>query len=313
MASGGSGTGGDPATGGSKATGGVPPTGGAAATGGSSTNGTATDYSGLWSGLTTQGKLASFRVYAAAVTQFTIDWILPKVSDTCSPAGDTTTTFGAPAPIAANATFTKGPVSANPTSLLFSGQFNSSTTASGTVGVSYSVTGCSSSSTISWTAQKVICGDGIMQWPETCDPGTAVPTSTCSAQCQLFPVSETERNDNIGLANGPYTDDTLVSASISTSDDVDVFAVRNLLAGSVSIEFETHGETVGTCTNSDTFMQVARSDGTIIAADDDGSRMLYCSYAMVSVAAGETIYVAVSSSILQPIPRYQLHIKFPHS
>ena len=307
-------TGGALATGGQASTGGTATTGGAAVTGGSSTTGgSATDYSGLWSGLTTQGKLASFRVYANAVTQFTIDWILPKVSDTCSPAGATTSTFGTPAPIASNATFTKGPVSANPTSLLFSGQFNSSTAASGTVGVSYSVTGCNSSSTLSWTAQKVVCGDGIMQWPETCDPGTALPTSKCSDLCQLFPVSETESNDNIGLANGPYTDDTLVSASISTSDDVDVFAVRNTLAGSVSIEFETHGETVGSCDNADTFMQVARSDGTIIAADDDGSRMLYCSYAMVSVAAGETVYVAVSSSILQPIARYQLHIKFPHS
>ena len=307
-------TGGTSATGGAQATGGESAIGGAAVTGGSSAaGGGAIDYSGLWSGLTTQSKLASFRVYANAVTQFTIDWILPKVSDTCSPAGATTSSFGTPATIAANATFTKGPVSANPTSLLFSGQFNSSTTASGTVGVSYSVTGCNSSSNISWTAQKVICDDGILQWPETCDPGTSLPTATCSDLCQLFPVTETEPNNNIALANGPYTDDTLISASIATANDVDVFAVRNALAGSVSIAFETHGETVGTCDNSDTFMQVARSDGTIIASDDDGSRMLYCSYAMVSVAAGETVYVAVSSSILQPIARYQLHIQYPHS
>ena len=315
-----SGTGGLIATGGTLAAGGLAAAGGAAATGGaavtggsSSAGGSTTDYSGLWSGLTTQGKLASFRVYANAVTQFTIDWILPTVSDTCSPAGATTSSFGTPAAIAANATFTKGPVSANPTSLLFSGQFNSSTAASGTVGVSYSVTGCNSSSTFDWTAQKVVCGDGVMQWPETCDPGAPLPTATCSDQCQLFPVTETEPNDTIALANGPYTDDTLISASIATANDVDVFAVRNALAGSVSVAFETHGETVGTCDNADTFIQIARSDGTIIASDDDGSRMLYCSYAMVSVAAGETVYVAVMSSILQPIARYQLHIQFPHS
>lgn len=270
------------------------------------------DYSGFWAGLTNQQKLASFRVFANAVTVLTIDWILPKVSNTCSPAGDTTTTFGTPAPITSAATFTKGPVSGGAVSYTLAGQFSSDTAATGTVNVSYSANGCNSSSIISWSAQKVVCGDGVMQWPETCDPGNPLPTAGCSAQCQLLPVAETEPNNSIAAANGPYMQDTLISAAISQPDDVDYFAVRNPIAGSIAIEFETHGETVGTC-GVDTFMQVFKSTGEVIASDDDGARAFYCSYAMVSVAAGETVYVAVSSSIAQPISRYLLHIRFPHS
>jgi cysteine-rich repeat protein len=270
------------------------------------------DYSGFWAGLTDQQKLASFRVFANAVTVLTIDWILPKVSSTCSPAGDTTTTFGTPAPITSAATFTKGPVSGGAVSYTLAGQFSSDTTAAGTVNVSYSANGCNSSSIISWSAQKVVCGDGVMQWPETCDPGNPLPTAGCSVQCQLLPVAETEPNSSIATANGPYMQDALISAAISQADDVDFFAVRNPIAGSIAIEFETHGETVGTC-GVDTFMQVFKSTGEVIASDDDGARAFYCSYAMVSVAAGETVYVAVSSSIAQPISRYLLHIRFPHS
>jgi cysteine-rich repeat protein len=270
------------------------------------------DYSGFWAGLTNQQKLASFRVFANAVTVLTIDWILPKVSNTCSPAGDTTTTFGTPAPITSAATFTKGPVSGGAVSYTLAGQFSSDTAATGTVNISYSANGCNSSSIISWSAQKVVCGDGVMQWPETCDPGNPLATAGCSTQCQLLPVAETEPNNSIATANGPYVQDTLISAAISQPDDVDYFAVRNPIAGSIAIEFETHGETVGTC-GVDTFMQVFKSTGEVIASDDDGARAFYCSYAMVSVAAGETVYVAVSSSIAQPISRYLLHIRFPHS
>jgi len=318
-------TGGTPSTSGPIATGGTLGTGGVSAAGGAQGgNGTGgasqagaggsgpVDYSGFWAGLTNQNKLASFRVFANAVTVLTIDWMLPKVSSTCSPAGDTTTTFGTPAPITSTATFTKGPVSGNPVSYTLAGQFGSDTTATGTVNISYSANGCNSSSIISWNAQKVVCGDGVLQWPETCDPGGALPTAGCSEQCQLFPMTETEPNNSITTANGPYTQDTLISAAISQPDDVDLFAVRNPVAGSIAIEFETHGETVGTC-GVDTFMQVVRSTGEVIASDDDGARAFYCSYAMVSVAAGETVYVAVSSSIAQPISRYLLHIRFPHS
>ena len=313
------------ATGGTLGTGGVSAAGGASSTGGAQGgNGTGgasqagaggsgpVDYSGFRAGLTNQNKLASFRVFANAVTVLTIDWMLPKVSSTCSPAGDTTTTFGTPAPITSAATFTKGPVSGNPVSYTLAGQFGSGTTATGTVNISYSATGCNSSSIISWNAQKVVCGDGVLQWPETCDPGGALPTAGCSEQCQLYPVAETEPNNSIATANGPYTQDALISASISQSADVDLFAVRNPVAGSIAIEFETHGETVGSC-GVDTFMQVLKSTGEVIASDDDGARAFYCSYAMVSVAAGETVYVAVSSSIAQPISRYLLHIRFPHS
>jgi hypothetical protein len=314
-----SGAAGAVSTGGASSTGVASGTGGAQggnATGGSSQGGTGgkgpVDYSGFWAGLTNQNKLASFRVFADAVTVLTIDWILPAVSSTCSPAGDTTTTFGTPAPITSTATFTKGPVSGNPVSYTLAGQFGSDTTATGTVNISYSANGCNSSSIISWNAQKVVCGDGVVQWPETCDPGSPLPTADCSEQCQLYPVTESEPNNSITAANGPYTQDTLISAAISQPDDVDLFAVRNPVAGSIAIEFETHGETVGTC-GVDTFMQVLKSTGEVIASDDDGARAFYCSYAMVSVAAGETVYVAVSSSIAQPISRYLLHIRFPHS
>ncbi len=113
------------------------------------------DYSGSWSGTTSQGKSISFTIVNNAFTYFSFGW---SVSGTyCSSYGTTNITYTTPKPITGNTFTISGSFSYGyPSSTLsytFNGTFNSSTTASGTATFTSSG-GCSASGSATWSANK---------------------------------------------------------------------------------------------------------------------------------------------------------------
>ena len=192
------------------------------------------------------------------------------------------------------------------------GRFSSFTEASGTISLSYNQPDCVGSLPLNWTARKVVCGDGIIEWSETCDDGNRAPEDGCSELCQLSPVLEAEPNDEGAGTLGTAEDDILIAGAIDPGTDADVFAFRNPYAGLAAVAFETHGETIGTC-GVDTLIDVVTEEGVILARDDDGSRALHCSFITYAIPAGQTVYVRVTSASKEPIPSYLLHARYPHS
>lgn len=109
-----------------------------------------TDYSGSWSGNTSQGKSISFTIVDNAITHFSFefDWL----SDTgCSVSGTVSNDLGTPLPISGN-TFTISGTIPN-LSYAFNGTFSSAATATGTLNLTASGT-CPSTASPTWSANK---------------------------------------------------------------------------------------------------------------------------------------------------------------
>ncbi len=128
----------------------------------------------------------------------------------------------------------------------------------------------------------------------------------------MTPVVEQEPNDSIATAGVGVTTDTVFAGAILTASDRDYFAIRNPYPGAIAIELETHGQTVGTC-KVDTLLDVYDSSGTLLAEDDDGARAWYCSYLLLQLNSGQTVYARVTSAVGGTIPSYNLNVRFPHS
>ena len=266
------------------------------------------EYSGRWVGATNQGYLFQMQVFANALTDLGFDYVAENSS--CRATGHINTRLGTPEPIAAAASFAKGPFGSPPVTYSVSGDFSSATSASGTIQMTYAGPGCSKTQLLSWTARKVVCGDRRLEWPETCDDGNTMSGDACPAICQLAATPERENNDSIAQANGPYTDDVILTASLPTPADVDVFAIRNPYPGPVSIELETHGQTIGVC-GVDTYLRLLDGNGVVLVEDDDGGRALSCSKIVHLLAAGQTVYAQIYPAAAgDTIPAYALHVFF---
>jgi hypothetical protein len=107
------------------------------------------DYSGSWSGTTSQGKSISFTVVPAGITQLRIEFRVSGFG--CTVSGTITFGYPTPKPISGN-TFTFSG-SAIDLSYSISGTFDSTTTASGTMNITTSG-GCSGSANFTWSAIK---------------------------------------------------------------------------------------------------------------------------------------------------------------
>lgn len=297
-------------TGGARSSGGTGGVGGSNGSGGAASE--ESDYDGRWIGLNSQGMLFKLDTFANAVTGVTFDWSVYVSSTGCLATGETSSTFGTPASIDGSGQFSKGPVSGNPVSYTVSGTFTSPTVATGTVNMTHTATNCTGSETLSWTAQKVVYGNGQIEWPETCDDGNQTPGDGCSELCQLTPTVEQEPNDSIATAGDAITTDAVFTGSISSTTDHDYFAIRNPYPGSIAIGLETHGETMGTC-HVDTLLDVYNSGGELLAEDDDGARAWFCSQLTIQLTSGQTVYVRISSPVSETITVYNLHVRFPHS
>jgi cysteine-rich repeat protein len=266
------------------------------------------DHSGKWVGVTTQGYVFKMNVFANAVTDDEFDYVAQTAA--CTATGHTGTCFGTPEPISASGTFSKGPFGSPPVTYSITGTFTSATDATGSIQMTYAGPNCNKTQLLQWNARKVVCGDGMIQWPETCDDGNTTPNDGCAQICQLSATSEKEGNDSIATANGPYTSDVILTGSLPAPTDVDLFAVRNPYPGPVSIELETHGQTIGVC-GVDTYLRVLDEHGTLLVEDDDGGRALSCSKIIYLLAAGQTVYVEVSVAIMgDTIAAYALHVLF---
>jgi len=81
-----------------------------------------------------------------------------------------------------------------------------------------------------------ICGDGITAGNEECDDSNLVSLDGCSATCKVDVFDETEVNDTVAQANGPFTPDVLIRGSVKPGTDVDVFAIDVPATADLSIE-----------------------------------------------------------------------------
>ena len=108
-----------------------------------------TDYSGSWSGTTTQGKSISFTIMNNGFTQFEFGWAISGYG--CTVNATTTVTYQTPRAFNGN-TFTISGTGYQ-MSYSFSGTFNSSTTASGTGSVTYTGS-CPGSDNFTWSMNK---------------------------------------------------------------------------------------------------------------------------------------------------------------
>jgi cysteine-rich repeat protein len=304
-----------PSGGVSTATGGTSSSGGASPSGGSAAGGSISDYDGTWTGLTSQARLVKFTVFSNAVLGAAYDWRLevPVTEEiVCVASGDITSSFGAPAPIDEFGRFSKGPVANRDVSYTFTGTFTSAVAATGTIDMTRTAPNCTGSALLSFTAEKVVCGDGRIEWPETCDDGNPTPGDGCSQLCQLTPIAEQEPNDDLQSAAEAISDDSVLAGSIDSPTDIDVYAVTNPLAGAIAIKFETHGESMGSC-GVDTLLEVYDASGQFLAGDDNGARAWYCSQLTLLVDSGRTVYAVVGSPVGGTIPAYNLFVQYPHS
>jgi hypothetical protein len=120
--------------------------------------------------------------------------------------------------------------------------------------------------------------------------------------------SETESNDTIGTANGPYTADAHVSAAISPAGDVDYYAVENTSASPVTVNLAT-STGAGVCTTIDTYLRVLSGGGTQLATNDD-SGIDACSFLSYVIPASTTVYVEITDTWAGVIGYYELDINF---
>jgi cysteine-rich repeat protein len=292
----------------------------AAAGGGGSSGGAAAidasppsvDYAGNWVGTTSDGLLFRFTVFAGAVLRVESNWIIEVPSTGCVASGGTATTFGTPVPIETDGTFSKGPVGGDPITFTLNGTFTSARQASGNIQLTHAKPNCTGTVTLTWTAVKVVCGDGRLDWSETCDDRNTTAGDGCAEICQLTASREVEPNNVVNAAAAPITSDAYVGGSLSPGTDADVLPVKNNYPGPIAISFETFGDTPGTCAI-DTYVELLNGGGTVLASDDDGSRALFCSALTYSVPSGATIYVRVTSFRMTAIANYGLFIKFQTS
>lgn len=108
------------------------------------------DYSGSWSGTTSQGKSISFTVVDNAITHFSFEF--EWISGTgCTVSGTVSNNYDTPLTISGNTFAISGTIPG--LSYTFNGTFSSETTANGTSNLTASGT-CQSTASPTWSANK---------------------------------------------------------------------------------------------------------------------------------------------------------------
>ncbi len=93
----------------------------------------------------------------------------------------------------------------------------------------------------------------------------------------IVTTAETEQNNFINSADGPFTADTWVRAPLDTNVDRDYFALRNATAAPVTVHLETFVGGIGLCRGGGTDLYVEAADGTVLAFNDNASNDSGCS------------------------------------
>lgn len=180
--------------------------------------------------------------------------------------------------------------------------------------------------------RETVCGDSNIEPGEECDDGNTMPGDGCDSECQVESVAEAEPNDdgvrgNNGLgiagddfaaaaANGPFSSDAIVEASLSPAGDEDVFAITNAGAFASSVRFDVYNAAVGlgeVCgTTIDTGLNIRDAAGGLLGSNDNRAGSTdRCSGLDFIVAPGATVYAHVTDfGDNSVVPGYFLQIHF---
>ena len=126
----------------------------------------------------------------------------------------------------------------------------------------------------------------------------------------LGPPSESEPNDTIGTADGPFSGDVTITGTLPVTNDVDYYAITNSGATAATVIMENFTGSVGACSY-DMYFDLYNAGGTRVAYDDDAGTGL-CSYLSYSIPAGATYYLAVHTLGWYSITgNYFVRLNFP--
>ncbi len=122
-------------------------------------------------------------------------------------------------------------------------------------------------------------------------------------------ATESEPNDTIATADGPFSSDVTISGALPTYSELDYYAITNAGATAASVTMETFTGSVGACSY-DTVIELYTAGGSFLASNDDSGVNL-CSYLSYSIPAGTTYYLKVRGFAGNIIPSYLLQLNFP--
>jgi cysteine-rich repeat protein len=148
-----------------------------------------------------------------------------------------------------------------------------------------------------------VCGDGFLDAPEACDDSNMTNGDGCSSTCALEPQAESEPNDIFMTADPAFPG--AISAAITVAGDNDFFAVTVPGPASILTATLTAG-VVNTCGSSvnpappaiDSEIQILGTNGTTSLAtnDDINGSTNYCSSAQATGLAAGTYFIRTSGS-----------------
>ena len=168
---------------------------------------------------------------------------------------------------------------------------------------------------------------GVSGWPHTCPdatwnleagtyyvkviayyPGTGTYLLRTTS---IVTTAETEQNNFINSADGPFTADTWIRAPLDTTVDRDYFALRNATAAPVTVHLETFVGGIGLCRGGGTDLYVEAADGTVLAFNDNASNDSWCSALDYTIPADTMVYARVANDYVDAITEYLFQIDFP--
>ena len=120
----------------------------------------------------------------------------------------------------------------------------------------------------------------------------------------IVTTAETEQNNFINSADGPFTADTWIRAPLDTTVDRDYFALRNATAAPVTVHLETFVGGIGLCRGGGTDLYVEAADGTVLAFNDNASNDSWCSALDYTIPADTTVYARVANDYVEAITEY---------
>jgi cysteine-rich repeat protein len=161
-------------------------------------------------------------------------------------------------------------------------------------------------------SRAIECGDGRIDGDEECDDGNRDTDDGCDAECRAERVSEIEPNEDgtpepggavqgndfdSSSANGPFSQDVVISAAVAPVGDEDVFELRNPGAFATSVRLDIYSPALGigvSCGDAtDTQLHVRTADGAQLASNDNRATGDACSGLDIAIPAGASVYAHV--------------------
>ncbi len=126
---------------------------------------------------------------------------------------------------------------------------------------------------------------------------TLSPTATNESEPNDDGTPSSSLDFSPANADGPFTGPVMITGAITPTGDDDFFVFTNPYGHAATLHLETFltwNGTVGACSGIDTEIDVY--DSTYVwRANDDDSGISLCSYLNYDLAAGQTVYVRVTS------------------